>query len=374
MSEQARYNAVAMLIHWLTAVAVIGLLVVGNIMADMPAIDPDTHMPNVGRLALFNWHKSFGVTVLLLTCFRLVWRLFHRPPALPAEMPAWEVKVAHVTHWAFYGLLFLVPLLGWVMVSASPRNLPTVLFGAVEWPHIPMLADLDQQVKKDYRETFATLHASAAYVMAALIVLHIAAALRHRFLLKDGVVKRMLPKFIPALLVLAMLPAQAAEWQVDGGKSSLGFVGSLSGREFEGRFKIWQADISFDPANPAAGHAKVVIDMASAATGDKQRDLALPGADWFDVKKSPQGFFEATGFTARGGNAFEAKGTLTIRGVQKDVVLPFTLDIAGDVAHAKGALDIVRTDYGVGQGDWSDGSSVALKVSILFDLSARKKG
>jgi cytochrome b561 len=374
MSEQFRYNAVAMLVHWFTALAVIGLLVVGNIMADMPGIDPVTHQPNLDRLALFNWHKSFGVTVLLLTCFRLAWRLTHRPPALPAEMPAWEIKVAHVTHWAFYALLLLVPLLGWVLVSASPRNVPTVLFGTFQWPHIPLLADLDVQVKKDYRKSFEFAHASAAYVMAGLIALHVGAALRHRFMLKDKVAQRMLPRIVPALLLLAAPPMQAAEWQVDSGKSSLGFVGSLSGKEFEGHFKSWQADISFDAADPAAGHAKVVIDMASAVTGDKQRDLALPNSDWFDAKKSPQAFFEAAGFAAKGGNVYEAKGTLTIRGIERPVALPFTLDIMGDAAHAKGGLDIVRTDYGVGQGEWSDGSSVALKVSIVFDLTARKKG
>jgi cytochrome b561 len=374
MSEQARYNSVAMIVHWLTAIAVIGLLVVGNIMADMPGIDPVTHQPNLDRLTLFNWHKSFGVTVLLLTCFRLVWRLTHRPPALPAEMPAWEAKVAHLTHWAFYLLLFLVPLLGWAMVSASPRNVPTVLFGTIEWPHIPLLADLDTQVKKDYRKTFEFAHASAAYTLACLLVLHVGAALRHHFMLKDDVVRRMLPKLVPALLLFTALPSEAAEWQVDPGKSNLGFIGSLSGKPFDGHFKSWQADISFDPANPAAGHAKVVIDMASALTGDKQRDLALPSSDWFDVKKSPQAVFEATGFTAKGGNAYEAQGTLSIRGVQKAVVLPFTLEIPGDTAHAKGQLDIVRTDYGVGQGEWTDGSTVALKVSIVFDLTAKKKG
>jgi len=370
MSGTVRYNAVAMVIHWLTAITVIGLLIVGNIMADMPRTDPL-------KLDLYNWHKSFGVTVLLLTLIRLAWRLTHKPPALPDEMPGWEKRVAKITHWAFYVLLLGVPLLGWSMVSASPRNIPTVLFGAIPWPHIPFLANMDIDQKKATKELWEGLHATAAYTMLVLIVLHVGAALRHRILLKDKVVQRMLPKFIPALLLAsglaAALPASATDWTVDSGKSALGFTATQSGRSFEGKFKTWQAEIAFDPANPAAGHAKVTIDMASAGTADRQRDAALPESDWFDIKKFPQALFEASGFKPLGGNQYEADGTLTIRGVKKAVALPFTLEIAGDDAHAKGKLDILRTDYGVGQGEWTDASVVAFGVSINFDLTAKKK-
>lgn len=181
----------------------------------------------------------------------------------------------------------------------------------------------------------------------------------------------MLPAAMAAMLLAH--PAGAADWAVDPAKSTLGFTGAVSGASFDGKFKSWQADISFDPANPAAGHAKVVIDMTSAFTDNKQRDSALPDSDWFAAKKNPQATFEATSFKAKGGNQFEAVGTLTIRGIAKPVTLPFTLDIAGDVAHAKGKLDIVRTDYGVGQGDWSTAETVALGVSITFDLTAKKK-
>jgi len=363
MSEHVRYNRVAIAIHWLTAIAVVGLLIVGNIMADMPRTDPM-------RLELFNLHKSFGITVLLLTVFRLAWRVTHKPPALPSEMVPWEQKAAHAAHWAIYALLFLVPLAGWVMVSASPRNVPTVIFGSFIWPHIPMLADLDAEAKKAYKPALENLHAGGAYVLAGIVVLHIGAALRHHFMLKDNVLRRM----TPALLLAALaLPASAADWQVDPAKSNLGFIGTISGKSFEGHFKNWQAEIAFDPANPAAGHAKVTIDMNSATTGDKQRDFALPDTDWFDVKKNPQAQFEAASFTAKGGNAYEAQGTLTIRGVKKPVTLPFTLDLAGDGAHAKGQLDIVRTDFGVGQGEWNDGSTIALKVTITVDVTAKKK-
>jgi cytochrome b561 len=363
MPDHVRYNRIAILVHWLTALTIIGLLIVGNIMADMPRTDPM-------RLTLYNLHKSFGLTVFFLTVFRLVWRATHKPPALPATMVDWEKKAARIAHWALYGLLFLVPILGWVMVSASPRNVPTMVFGTFIWPHIPMLADMDVEAKKAYKDLLENAHAVGAYTLLALFVAHAGAALRHHFVLKDDVMRRMMPALLLAALAL---PAGAADWQVDPAKSNLGFLGTISGKGFEGHFKTWTADIAFDPANPAAGHAKVVIDMSSAVTGDKQRDYALPDTDWFDARKSPQAFFEATSFTAKGGNAYEAVGTLTIRGTKKPVTMPFTLDIAGDAAHAKGQLDIVRTDYGVGQGEWGDGATIALKVGIVFDLTAKKK-
>ena len=128
-------------------------------------------------------------------------------------------------------------------------------------------------------------------------------------------------------------PAQAADWAVQTDKSHLGFSGVQTGAPFKGSFGTWRAEISFDPAHPEAGHAKVTIDLASARTGDTQRDTALPQADWFDVKHFPQATFEAAGFTPKSGDAYEAAGKLTIRGVAKDVVLPFTLAVAGEEPH-----------------------------------------
>jgi polyisoprenoid-binding protein YceI len=169
-------------------------------------------------------------------------------------------------------------------------------------------------------------------------------------------------------------PALAANWTVQPDKSHLGFSGTQTGAPFKGSFGKWTAEIAFDPAHPEAAHAKVTIDLASARTGDTQRDTALPEADWFDVKHFPQATFEATGFAANVGDAYEAAGRLTIRGVAKDVVLPFTLAIAGDNATAKGHLNLLRTAFGVGQGPWTSGEWVALEVGVDFDLVAVKTG
>jgi polyisoprenoid-binding protein YceI len=184
-------------------------------------------------------------------------------------------------------------------------------------------------------------------------------------------------KIAPLLLALPLLataPAFAADWTVDPAKSRLGFSGVQNGAPFQGSFGKWTAEIAFDPAHPEAGHAKVTIDLSSAKTGDVQRDGALPQAEWFDVKQFPTASFEATGFTAKGGDAYEAPGKLTIRGIGKNVVLPFTLAIAGDKAEAKGHLSLIRTGFGVGQGVWATAEWVALDVGVDVDLNATRTG
>lgn len=178
-----------------------------------------------------------------------------------------------------------------------------------------------------------------------------------------------------ACLAAALLPADAAlaaSWIVDKEASRLGFAGSQAGTPFEGRFASWDARIEFDPARPETGFALVTVDVASASTGNAQRDAALPQPEWFDAATTPKAVFEATTFRAKGGNAWEAVGTLSIRGLRREVALPFTLDLAGDTARAKGRLDLIRTDFGIGQGPWATGQWVALEVAATVDLVAKR--
>ena len=171
----------------------------------------------------------------------------------------------------------------------------------------------------------------------------------------------------------ATAQAHAATWSVDPARSELGFEATQSGAPFTGKFKTYTALIDFDPAKPEAAHVVVDVDLASATTGDTQKDEAMPGADWFDTSTFAKARFEATGFEPKGGDNFEAHGKLTMRGVSKDVTLPFTLSLASDTAHAVGKAKLVRTDFGVGQGAWSTGDMVGLDVTVDVDLVAAKK-
>jgi len=178
--------------------------------------------------------------------------------------------------------------------------------------------------------------------------------------------------FIPAAL-LAAGPACAANWAVQPAASTLGFSGTQTGTPFTGTFQRWTAQISYDPAQPQAAHVHIVIDTASAHTGDTQRDTAMPDADWFNARAFPQAVFDATGFAPAGGDKFTTAGTLTIRGISRKLTLPFTLDVSGTTATAKGQITLLRTDYGVGQGDWSTGDWVALQARVNFTLAAKEE-
>jgi polyisoprenoid-binding protein YceI len=175
-----------------------------------------------------------------------------------------------------------------------------------------------------------------------------------------------------AMLVAASASAEAATWTIDPAKSQLGFTGSENGSAFSGHFGKFSGTIVFDPAAPGAGHADVTIMTGSATTGDQQKDGALPDSDWFAADKYPQAHFVATAFKATGTGAYEAMGTLTIRGVTKPLTLPFTLAITGTTAKADGSVPLIRTDYGVGQGAWSTAQYVALQVAVSFDIIAEK--
>jgi polyisoprenoid-binding protein YceI len=166
--------------------------------------------------------------------------------------------------------------------------------------------------------------------------------------------------------------ADVASWKLDPAKSQLGFFGTQTGTKFEGKFTRYSTVIVFDPNDLADSHITVTVDLASAVSGDTQRDTALPGIDWFNVAQFPQAKFETTAIHKEGANTYEAVGNLTLRGVTKPLTLPFTLEINGTTAHAQGHVDLVRTDFGVGQGPWASGQWVALDVGVNIDIVATR--
>jgi polyisoprenoid-binding protein YceI len=176
-----------------------------------------------------------------------------------------------------------------------------------------------------------------------------------------------------ALVIALAAPASAATvWQVNAAASKLGFRGAMGGEAFAGVFRRWTAQIAFDPKALATSKAVVWIDMGSAATGDADRDQALPTADWFAAGAFPKASFITRGFKDLGGGRYQAIGDLTIRGVHRPLVLPFTLTIAGDTAKMTGAVQLNRLDFGVGQGRWKAADVVAPAVTVTVDLSAHR--
>lgn len=170
-----RYTGTAMVLHWLLALAIVGTFALGVYMADLP-VSPS-------RLKYYSWHKWAGVTILALSAVRLLWRLTHRPPAdLPA--PAWQQLAAHATHGLLYLLFFAVPLVGWAYSSAA--GFPVVWFGVLP---LPDFVSPDRALA----ELIKPWHERLAWLMALLVLLHVAAALKHQFIDRDGLLDRMRP-------------------------------------------------------------------------------------------------------------------------------------------------------------------------------------
>jgi len=174
----ARYSRGAIVFHWLIA-----LLIVLNVVAAWVSED----MPKPDRAVIMGNHKAIGVVILGLTLARIAWRIGHKAPPLSETLKAWEAAVARVTHWLFYFLMLALPLTGWAMVSAGPRGGPVSVFGLFKLPALPVGAD------QSAHEMFEDMHGVLGNVIVALFVLHVAGALKHQFLDRDGTLRRMLP-------------------------------------------------------------------------------------------------------------------------------------------------------------------------------------
>lgn len=408
-----RYSLGSIVLHWLIASALVFQIVFAESLEGPRGPD---------LFARYQLHKSVGITILLLSLLRLAWRyMAPRPAAVPG--PKWAMTLSSLVHFGFYFFMIAAPVTGWIIVSTSKIKVETLLFGIVPWPHLPVPAS--------WGEPAEFLHHFMPNVAIALLVLHVAGALRHQYLLGTPILSRMLPggkgKAIGALLTAAAImlaglvlakvvdpkgatpPAKAAavpaeqlsapapasstpepsedaakpdetaeatdeaaqprDWAVSKG-GRLGFTARWNGEPVEGSFARWTADIAFAPEALDASKIEVSIDLASVDTGDGQRDGTLTGSDFFDTGRFARATFRATRFRAEGGNRYRADGTLTLRGVAKPVPLSFTLDIDGGKARARGNASIDRTIFGVGQGDYASTAEIAGPVAISFDFRA----
>ena len=175
-----RWGVPAIGLHWLVALLVIGMLIVGFSMVRFYEDDL------ARKFELYQLHKSFGFTVFCLAALRLGWRALNPTPALPDTLKPYERVLARVTHWGLYVLLAALPISGWLMSSASPLGITTRVFDLFA---LPNAVSPDQALFDLLHE----VHEILAFVLAGLLVLHVAAAFKHHFVLKDDTLKRMLP-------------------------------------------------------------------------------------------------------------------------------------------------------------------------------------
>lgn len=174
---QQRYTTTAMIFHWLIALMIIGAFTMGLVMTDIPGITPT-------KLKYYSWHKWAGVTILALATLRLLWRLTHPAPPYPATMPGWQRTAANSLHSLLYVLMFAVPLSGYLYTLSA--GIPVVYFGLFE---LPVIIDANPALKP----VLKGVHYWLNMTLAACVAIHVAAALKHQFIDRDGVLKRMLP-------------------------------------------------------------------------------------------------------------------------------------------------------------------------------------
>ena len=172
-----KYTKTAIALHWLVALLIIAAFALGVTMVDIPGLTPT-------KLKYFSWHKWLGVTVLALAAVRLLWRLTHATPALPMSMPAWQVKISALLHGLLYVLMFAIPVSGYFYSLAA--GVPVTYLGVLP---LPVLIEPNPELKVVLKAVHYWLNMS----LLAAVAVHVAAALKHQFIDRDGVLKRMLP-------------------------------------------------------------------------------------------------------------------------------------------------------------------------------------
>jgi cytochrome b561 len=177
---------VAILLHWLIAVLILCNLVL------VWTVDS---LPDVWTRPVIDMHKSIGLTVLGLVVMRILWRITHRPPPLPNAYKRWERRASHVTHIALYVLIVLMPVTGYIHDSAyklAAKN-PLRLYGLVPFGRLSFIANLDPATKESVHSLFFSIHSALAYVLYALVALHVLATIKHQWIDGQREIERMLP-------------------------------------------------------------------------------------------------------------------------------------------------------------------------------------
>jgi cytochrome b561 len=180
-----RYGAVAMLLHWVIAALILLDFALALSFSQFNPGDA-LYLPSAYRL-----HMSTGLAVLALSVLRVLWRLMHRYPALPADMHVATRLLARLSHWMLYGFMLVASLTGWLVLSL--RRQPTSMFGLFTWPDLSWLAVMPHERRLSYHDVLLPLHTWISYAGIALVGLHVSAALYHHFYRRDNVLRRMLP-------------------------------------------------------------------------------------------------------------------------------------------------------------------------------------
>lgn len=379
-SAEQRYGDIAVILHWLIALFILGLLAVGKYMTGLEENDPL-------RFVLTQSHKSVGIVVLLLSVTRVLWRFTHRPPPEPASLPDWQKRAAGAAHLALYLLMFILPITGWIMVSASPLNLNTVLFNVIPWPHLPPFADLPN--KAEIAESFHHYHHWAGTALILILIAHIAAALKHHFIDKDTVLVRMSPDWssrsfkqkaggFAALIVTSVLGLYVMATSSNtaallaAGESEVSFFALFGDEPTPGVFTNTSVEASIDEANPANSSIVARVQTASLDSEDEQIKGTLPNEEWFDVANHPEALFESSMIESTAEGGLLVTGSLTIKTTTQEISFPMSLENEGDKRVARGEFTINRSEFNIGMETQNNEDTVGFGVIVKFRFDIKQ--
>ncbi|SFR04823.1 cytochrome b/b6 domain-containing protein [Poseidonocella sedimentorum] len=405
------YGAAARAFHWLTALLMLSVIPLGLIANDLAheiRRGTVTSQDEISRaVQLFSLHKTIGIAIFVTALARLLWALTQPRPVPLHPQRRLETLAAETAHWALYGALIIMPLSGWIHHAATDGYAPILWPLGQSLPLVPKSAAL--------AEAFAHLHELAAWVLYAALAAHIAGALKHSVIDRDATMARMTrgtaagqpgtgPSHLAPLLAAFALwgatvviglglltPAEPEEitqapaaraadpetdpvaasdlplWTVESG--TLGIDVVQMGAAIAGSFAAWQADIAYDPeaAGPNKGTVDVTIDIASLTLGSVTSQAM--SAEYFDADTHPTARFAAE--IIEGDNGLEAQGTLSLKGTEEPVTLPFTLTIDGDTATMSGRTTLDRRAFGIGQ-SVSDAGTLGFDVTVSVELTANR--
>ncbi|MBS9716593.1 cytochrome b/b6 domain-containing protein [Pseudohalocynthiibacter aestuariivivens] len=393
-NTSTRFGAVTKIFHWLTALLILTLIPLGIIAHGAPF---STGEEIAFKALLFSIHKTLGVTAFFVALTRILWALTQpKPRLLNADHKA-EAFLAETIHWLLYSALLLVPLTGWIHHAATTGFAPIWWPFGQELPFVPKDTHL--------AHLFASLHFSFERVLAFSVLLHIAGAVKHHLIDKDATLRRMLPGqpplpallpdhknrlpilgavavypfaltvgaflwYFPGLETVEVTPTTELEessgnWKVSEGTLSLTI--KQFGSDVTGEFGEWSADITFDdtPGLQNPGSVKVTVNTTSLSLGSVT-DQAM-GPDFFDVQNHPQAVFLAKIFPVPDG--YVAEGTLTLKGIEVPITLPFSLRIEEDAVRMNANTTLQRLDFGIGS-NMPDESSLGFSVGVSIELNA----
>jgi cytochrome b561/polyisoprenoid-binding protein YceI len=396
-----RYTAVAIALHWAIAVSIIGMIFGGWYMTDLPDGAP-------GQYALYQFHKSLGITILLLTVARIIWRVMNPPPALPDDMKGYEKTLSHLVHMGFYALMIILPLTGWLYSSVSVKlDVPTVLYGVISWPDVPFVEGLQTEATSG---AVNQAHGFLAWIALALVGLHLAGVIKHEFGAEGGVLERMAPGLLGPyegpkaigrgallafgsaigllVIVTSASPVVSAlsganqavtveasfepNWTIDYEASSISFSGTHDGNPYSGSFGNWDAAIQFDPENLDAAEARVTVSTGSAEASQKLYTDSLKSPEWFNVAAFPSASVEILDIQEETDGYYTSTARLTLKELTVDAAFPFALDIDGDTARMTGAAIFQRTALNLGQASDPGADWVAEDVTVDVVVEATR--